>query len=157
MHARVADPDAFARSLAAAMPPSERATADDAAAPLLAARRVPRSWRGFLASLLVHVGLVALATWFVVSRTTLEPPRPDPTIQVFAGGREVGAGIVVAPNMVRPLRSLGLLDGLERIAVRLDAAWEFRRWQDGSVLFVNIQYPGITLAIRGPWDSVRGT
>ncbi|HYC73290.1 alkaline phosphatase PhoX [Brevundimonas sp.] len=26
---------------------------------------------------------------------------------------------------------------------------------DGSTLFVNIQYPGITLAIRGPWTSVR--
>jgi len=78
------------------------------AAPLLAARRVPRSWRGFLASLLVHVGLVALATWFVVSRTTLEPPRPDPTIQVFAGGREVGAGIPVrrATPPARPVAPL---------------------------------------------------
>lgn len=26
---------------------------------------------------------------------------------------------------------------------------------DGSVLFVNIMYPGITFAIRGPWSSVR--
>ena len=26
---------------------------------------------------------------------------------------------------------------------------------DGSVLFVNIMYPGMTLAIRGPWASVR--
>ncbi|NBB51635.1 DUF839 domain-containing protein [Rhizobium sp. CRIBSB] len=26
---------------------------------------------------------------------------------------------------------------------------------DASVLFVNIQYPGITIAIRGPWTSVR--
>lgn len=26
---------------------------------------------------------------------------------------------------------------------------------DGEVLFVNIQYPGITFAIRGPWTSVR--
>ena len=26
---------------------------------------------------------------------------------------------------------------------------------DGQVLFVNIQYPGITFAIRGPWTSVR--
>lgn len=26
---------------------------------------------------------------------------------------------------------------------------------DGQVLFVNIQYPGMTLAIRGPWASVR--
>ncbi|MBC7802942.1 MAG: FAD-dependent monooxygenase, partial [Candidatus Parcubacteria bacterium] len=49
--------------------------------------------------------------------------------------REVGAGIVVSPNMVRPLRRLGLLDALERVSVRLEAAWEFRRWQDGQVLF----------------------
>ena len=27
---------------------------------------------------------------------------------------------------------------------------------DASVLFVNIQYPGITLAIRGPWTQLRG-
>ena len=26
---------------------------------------------------------------------------------------------------------------------------------DGEVLFVNIMYPGMTLAIRGPWSSVR--
>ena len=26
---------------------------------------------------------------------------------------------------------------------------------DGAVLFVNIQYPGVTLAITGPWDTVR--
>lgn len=50
--------------------------------------------------------------------------------------REVGAGLVVPPNMVRPLQQLGLHDALERVAVKLEAAWEFRRWQDGRVLFV---------------------
>lgn len=50
--------------------------------------------------------------------------------------REVGAGIVVAPNMVRPLAALGLLDELEAVAVRLEAAWEFRNWRDGRVLSV---------------------
>ena len=50
--------------------------------------------------------------------------------------REVGAGIVVSPNMVRPLAGLGLAARLERFAVRLDAAWEFRRWEDGRVLSV---------------------
>ena len=49
---------------------------------------------------------------------------------------EVGAGIVVPPNMVRPLRKFGLVEKLSRFAVRLEAAWEFRRWQDGRVLFV---------------------
>ena len=50
--------------------------------------------------------------------------------------RETGAGIVVPPNMVRLLDELGLSAGLRRVAVQLDAAWEFRRWQDGRVLFV---------------------
>ena len=49
---------------------------------------------------------------------------------------EVGAGIVVAPNMVRVLQRLGLGDELAAFAVRLEAAWEFRRWRDGRVLFV---------------------
>ena len=50
--------------------------------------------------------------------------------------REAGAGIVVSPNMARPLARLGLLDLLEACAVRLEAAWEFRRWEDGRVLSV---------------------
>jgi salicylate hydroxylase len=50
--------------------------------------------------------------------------------------REVGAGIVVSPNMARPLAALGLAHELERVAVRLEAAWEFRRWKDGRVLSV---------------------
>jgi len=50
--------------------------------------------------------------------------------------REVGAGLVVPPNMVRPLARLSLTEALEREAVRLEAAWEFRRWQDGRVLSV---------------------
>ena len=53
-----------------------------------------------------------------------------------SGLREVGAGIVVSPNMVRPLARLGLLARLETFAVRLEAAWEFRRWKDGRVLSV---------------------
>jgi len=50
--------------------------------------------------------------------------------------REIGAGIVVPPNMVRALDKLGLAQRLPEFAVRLEAAWEFRRWQDGRVLFV---------------------
>jgi salicylate hydroxylase len=49
--------------------------------------------------------------------------------------REVGAGLVVPPNMVRPLARLGLADALPGFAVRLQAAWEFRRWQNARVLF----------------------
>jgi len=38
--------------------------------------------------------------------------------------------------MVRPLATLGLAERLPEFAVQLDAAWEFRRWQDGRVLSV---------------------
>jgi len=48
--------------------------------------------------------------------------------------REVGAGLVVAPNAARLLRRLGVLDAFARRAVRLDVGWEFRRWRDGTVL-----------------------
>jgi salicylate hydroxylase len=47
---------------------------------------------------------------------------------------EVGAGLVVAPNAVRQLRRLGALEEFRKRAVRLDTGWEFRRWQDGTVL-----------------------
>jgi salicylate hydroxylase len=47
---------------------------------------------------------------------------------------EVGAGLVLAPNAVRLLRRLGVLDHLLRRAVPLDVGWEFRRWADGQVL-----------------------
>lgn len=45
--------------------------------------------------------------------------------------KEVGAGLVVAPNLARLLREL---DALPADAVCLDIGWEFRRWQDGAVL-----------------------
>ncbi len=48
--------------------------------------------------------------------------------------REVGAGIMVAPNAARMLRRLGVLGAFSRRAVQLDIGWEFRRWQDGTVL-----------------------
>jgi salicylate hydroxylase len=49
--------------------------------------------------------------------------------------REIGAGIQVAPNAVRLLRRLGLADALAEVSVRLEGGWEFRRWEDGRVLF----------------------
>ncbi|MFD0689888.1 FAD-dependent monooxygenase [Actinomadura fibrosa] len=48
--------------------------------------------------------------------------------------KEIGAGLVVAPNAARLLRRLGVMDGLAERAVRLDTGWEFRRWEDGTVL-----------------------
>ncbi|MCH6170887.1 FAD-dependent monooxygenase [Pseudonocardia alaniniphila] len=46
----------------------------------------------------------------------------------------VGAGVVVAPNAVRLLRRLGVLDTFLERAVQLQVGWEFRRWQTGTVL-----------------------
>ncbi|HEY3682936.1 MAG TPA: FAD-dependent monooxygenase, partial [Streptosporangiaceae bacterium] len=47
-----------------------------------------------------------------------------------------GAGIIVTPNAVRLMRRLGLAEPFAERAVRLEQAWEFRRWEDGRVLFV---------------------
>ncbi|MEU8660931.1 FAD-dependent monooxygenase [Actinoplanes philippinensis] len=47
---------------------------------------------------------------------------------------QVGAGLLITPNAARLLRRLGVLDRLRGHALRLDVGWEFRRWQDGTVL-----------------------
>jgi salicylate hydroxylase len=47
---------------------------------------------------------------------------------------EVGAGVVIAPNAVRQFRKLGVLEEFRQRAVRLCTGWEFRRWEDGTVL-----------------------
>ncbi|MCG5213760.1 FAD-dependent monooxygenase [Streptosporangium soli] len=49
--------------------------------------------------------------------------------------REVGAGVGVAPNMVRLIDKLGVGERFRDLAVSMEAAWEFRRWQNGDVLF----------------------
>ncbi|MFI1711639.1 FAD-dependent monooxygenase [Streptomyces griseoruber] len=49
---------------------------------------------------------------------------------------EVGAGLVAAPNAVRLLRRLGVMERFLRGALPLDWGWEFRRWADGGVLSV---------------------
>jgi salicylate hydroxylase len=48
--------------------------------------------------------------------------------------KEVGAGVSVAPNLARLLRELGVLAAMSAQAVCLDVGWEFRRWEDGTVL-----------------------
>lgn len=81
---------------------------------------------------IVGGGLGGLAAALFLRRAGI-----DATVHEMAPElREAGAGIVVPPNMVRVLQALGLADLLPRFAVKLDAAWEFRRWQDGRVLFV---------------------
>ncbi|UUU26937.1 FAD-dependent monooxygenase [Streptomyces sp. DSM 40750] len=47
---------------------------------------------------------------------------------------EVGAGLVIAPNAARLLRRLGVLDRFIKRAVRMEIGWEFRRWENGTVL-----------------------
>jgi len=49
---------------------------------------------------------------------------------------EVGAGIIVPPNMVRPFRRPGLAERFADFAVRLEFSWEFRRWEDERVISV---------------------
>ena len=48
--------------------------------------------------------------------------------------KEVGAGLVVAPNAARLLRRLDVMDRFLRNAVPLEWGWEFRRWENGDVL-----------------------
>ncbi len=48
---------------------------------------------------------------------------------------EIGAGLVLAPNAARLLRRLGLYERLAEVGVPLETGWQFRRWQDGRVLF----------------------
>ncbi|MCK7494970.1 MAG: FAD-dependent monooxygenase [Comamonadaceae bacterium] len=76
------------------------------------------------------IGGLAAALWLQRAglEATVYEQAPAP--------REVGAGIVVPPNMVRVLDRVGLAERLPEFAVCLDAAWEFRRWQHGEVLSV---------------------
>ncbi len=48
---------------------------------------------------------------------------------------EVGAGLIVAPNVARLVRRLPSSLRLEDSGVVLETGWEFRRWADGTVLF----------------------
>jgi len=81
---------------------------------------------------IVGAGIGGLAAALMLRRVGLNVTIYEQAAELA----EVGAGIVVAPNMVRLLDQLGLGDELAAFAVRLEAAWEFRRWRDGRVLFV---------------------
>ncbi|MFS8665991.1 MAG: FAD-dependent monooxygenase [Limnochordales bacterium] len=48
---------------------------------------------------------------------------------------EVGAGIQLGPNGAKLLHRVGLEARLREVAVQPQTAWNFRRWQDGRVLF----------------------
>jgi salicylate hydroxylase len=79
---------------------------------------------------IVGGGIGGLAAAAFLRRAGLEAMVYEQASQL----KEVGAGVVVAPNAARLLRALGVLDPLAAKAVRLETGWEFRRWQDGSVL-----------------------
>ena len=81
---------------------------------------------------IVGGGLGGLAAALFLSKAGLDATVYEQAPELL----DVGAGIVVSPNMVRPLCKLGFADKLHAFAVRLEAAWEFRRWKDGRVLFV---------------------
>ena len=71
---------------------------------------------------IVGGGLGGLAPALYLSKAGLDATVYEQAMEL----REVGARIMVSPNMVRPLRNLGLADTLRAFGVRLEAAWEFR-------------------------------
>jgi salicylate hydroxylase len=75
-------------------------------------------------------GIGGLATAAFLHRAGL----PATVYEQAAQLGEVGAGLVVAPNAARQLRKLGALDEFRTRAVQLEVGWEFRRWEDGTVL-----------------------
>jgi salicylate hydroxylase len=79
---------------------------------------------------IVGAGLGGLAATLFLRRAGLDVV----VYEQSAALHEIGAGIVVPPNMVRLLRRLDLANKLDEFAVRLEFAWEFRRWRDGRVL-----------------------
>ncbi len=60
------------------------------------------------------------------------------------------------PNHVKGVTQDGKLYTIARNVFRGNSEFAGAVFSpDGEVLFVNIQFPGVTLAIRGPWSSVR--
>lgn len=48
---------------------------------------------------------------------------------------EVGAGLIVTPNCARLVRALGQFDLLRERGVAMRQGWQFRRWENGEILF----------------------
>jgi salicylate hydroxylase len=82
-----------------------------------------------------HVAIIGAGLGGLAAALFLRAREIDVSVYEQGGAfQDVGAGIVIAPNMVRPLQRLGIASGLEDFALRLDYAWEFRRWRDGQVI-----------------------
>jgi salicylate hydroxylase len=75
-------------------------------------------------------GIGGLATAAFLRRAGL----PCTVYEQAAALTQVGAGLLVTPNAARLLRRLGVFDAVREHALRLDVGWEFRRWQDGTIL-----------------------
>jgi salicylate hydroxylase len=75
-------------------------------------------------------GIGGLAMCAFLRRADLEATVYEQAPQLT----EVGAGLVLAPNAIRLLRSLDVMDHILRHAVPLEWGWEFRRWDNGTVL-----------------------
>lgn len=83
----------------------------------------------------LHVAIVGGGIGGMAAAAFLHRAGVEATVfEQAAEVREVGAGVVVAPNAVRLLRRLGAMERLEEVAVRIDVGWEFRRWADGRVI-----------------------
>jgi len=64
--------------------------------------------------------------------------RAGAQVTVFEQAPEltaVGAGINMGANAGRVLHHLGLTEAMNKAGEIIETGWEFRRWQDGSVLF----------------------
>jgi salicylate hydroxylase len=89
----------------------------------------PAAGRGRIA--VVGAGIGGLATAAFLHRAGISATVYEQASVL----REVGAGLVVAPNAARLLRRLPGATRLEHAGVALKTGWEFRRWADGQVLF----------------------
>jgi salicylate hydroxylase len=89
----------------------------------------PAAGRGRIAVLGAGIGGLAAAAF--LHRAGISATVYEQAIVL----REVGAGLVVAPNAARLLRRLPGATRLEHAGVALETGWEFRRWADGQVLF----------------------
>lgn len=81
---------------------------------------------------IVGAGVGGIATALFLRDAGIEAVVYEQNAEITAAG----AGIVVAPNAVRLIRRLGLAGPFVDRAVRLEWAWEFRRWANGEVLSV---------------------
>jgi salicylate hydroxylase len=93
---------------------------------------LPREDRETLGRIaIVGGGIGGLATALALRRAGLG----SEVFEMASEKREIGAGIQLGPNTVRLLQRFGLTEQLREMAIRPEVVWEYRRWEDGRVLF----------------------